>query len=106
MQAKLISLQRSSEIGLESKPSYGFLVHARIEHLKARASLLFRTVQREIRAAQQMLRVVIGLAVHRDPETHRRIRFVFSDSDRRLQRGLQTLGNARRVARLANVLEE
>src|SRR6476646_8121185 len=42
---ELIPLERSAKVGLEAKPSHGFLVHARIEDLETSASLLFRTIE-------------------------------------------------------------
>ncbi len=106
MNAELISLERAAEIGLETKTSDRLFVHPRIEHLESRASLLFCAVERQVGAAQHVLRMIVRITVDGDPETHRRERFILTNANWCLQRRLQPLRDARRVARLANVLEE
>src|SRR5690242_15146338 len=103
---ELISLERAPQIRLETQTSHGLFVHARVEYLESGASLLFRAVERQVRAAKQMLRMIIRLAVHGDAQTHRRECLVLADANRGLERRLQSLGNASRVTRLTYVLEQ
>src|SRR4029078_13021191 len=104
--SKLITLERAAQIGLEAEPPHRDFVHAGVEHLEARPALLLRAIEGEIGAPKEMLRVIVGFAVDGDADAHRGIRLIVADADRRLERRLQSLGDTRGVARLADVLEE
>src|SRR5689334_20589289 len=64
------------------------------------------TIHREVGAAQEMLRRVVGFRGERDADARRREDLRLADRHRIAQRNLQPLGDARGVARFLYLLEE
>ena len=70
MQAKLVGVDRDSQIFFQSMPDFGPRFHVRLEKTVGRASGVLGTIKGDVRLLQQIIHTVAVVRREDDPDTH------------------------------------